>query len=199
MRAMSPRSKYWINGAVLRIRFMGGTPEQRKAVTQLAEEWTRYGNLRFAFGATSDAEIRVSFEEHNGSWSYIGTDARAVPAEFPTMNLAIVDRATVLHQFGRAIGFGPEHQNPAGGIGWNESAVIAELAGAPNYWSEETTRRQFLTRYKSERVNGTAFDPKSIMLMPIPARWTLNGIGVSPNETLSVLDKALVQKAYPQS
>lgn len=39
-----------------------------------------------------------------GSWSYIGTDATRLPLESFTMNLGFVDRTTVLHEFGHALG-----------------------------------------------------------------------------------------------
>ena len=198
-RAISPRSKTWPIGSTLRIRFMGGSPAQHAAVKRNALAWTAYANLHFQFTDAQDAEIRVAFDEQGGCWSYIGNDAREVPKEFPTMNLSRVDPATVLHQFGRAIGLNPEHQNPQGGIQWNEAVVIQDLSGAPNYWDADTTRRQMLNKYSVDHMNGRQFDSESIMVLPIPARWTLDGTSTSLNRTLSVLDKALVERIYPRS
>ena len=195
---MSQRRR-WRTASTLRVRFMGGSSEQHEAVRKYAAEWTQYANLTLQFTDAPDAEIRVAFDETNGSWSYIGTDSRDVPFEAPTMNLAIVDQRTVLHQFGRAIGLEPEHQNPAGGIQWNEQVVLRDLSGAPNYWDPDTARREYLEKYSGDRVNGMQFDPDSIMLLPIPAGWTLNGLGTQPNEVLSARDKALVQTLYPRS
>ena len=195
---MSQRRR-WRTASTIRVRFMGGSSEQHEAVRKYAAEWTQYANLTLQFTDAPDAEIRVAFDETNGSWSYIGTDSRDVPFEAPTMNLAIVDQRTVLHQFGRAIGLEPEHQNPAGGIQWNEQVVLRDLSGAPNYWDPDTARREYLEKYSGDRVNGMQFDPDSIMLLPIPASWTLNGLGTQPNEVLSARDKALVQTLYPRS
>jgi hypothetical protein len=191
-------SKHWPNGSKLEVGFMGGSAEQRSAVRRYAVEWTEYANLRLEFVEAPTASIRVSFDESNGSWSYVGTDGLQVPPGLPTMNLASVDRPTVLHQFGRAIGLHPEHQSPAGGMPWNEAAVIRDFSGPPNYWDEATTRRQVLEKYSVDQINGPEFDPDSIMLLPIPPEWTLNGVGVSPNETFSERDKQLVQRIYPR-
>lgn len=196
-RAIASLPNYWFNGATLRIQFIGGSARQRTAVREIAVEWTKYANLRFQFTEAPPAEIRVAFDEANGSWSYIGTDAKQVSSEAPTMNLADTTRGTILHMFGRAIGLRPEHQNPAGGIQWNEPVVLRDLAGPPNYWDEATAKQQFFKKYSSDQINGLSFDPASVMLLPIPASWTLNGAGTKRNETLSSLDKHLAAHAYP--
>ncbi|MGH9901865.1 MAG: hypothetical protein ACRD68_08655, partial [Pyrinomonadaceae bacterium] len=87
-RVRSPEQfgmKLWENGATLRVRFMDGEPAVHERVKKFASEWTKYANLRFAFGAAPDAEIRVSFRGA-GSWSYVGTDALGVPPGSPTIN-----------------------------------------------------------------------------------------------------------------
>ena len=59
-----------------------------------------------------------------GSWSYIGTDALHIPKESKTMNLGFIDRSTVMHEFGHALGLIHEHQSPfKGGFGWNKEEV----------------------------------------------------------------------------
>ena len=117
------------------------------------------------------------------------------------MNLGFLDGGTAAHEFGHAIGLAHEHQNPAGGIQWNEEVVIRELAGSPNFWDEATTRHNVLRKYQADQVNGTAFDPDSIMLYFFPASWTLNGIGTKANEVLSRLDKEFIASAkmYPKT
>lgn len=59
-----------------------------------------------------------------GSWSYIGTDALHLPKESASMNLGFVDAATVMHEFGHALGLIHEHQSPfKGGYEWNKEEV----------------------------------------------------------------------------
>lgn len=197
--AISLRGKEWSTGSILKVRFVGGTDAQRKLVVEQAEWWTKHANLTFAWGDAPDADIRVGFDEGLGSWSYLGSDCSSIPREAVTMNLGFLDGGTAAHEFGHAIGLAHEHQNPAGGISWNEEEVIRQLAGAPNFWTAEQTRHNVLTKYAVNQINGTAFDPASVMLYWFPASWTTNNVSTTANETLSATDKAYVASAqmYP--
>jgi hypothetical protein len=99
------------------------------------------------------------------------------------------------------MGLTHEHQNPPGGIMWNEEAVFADLAGPPNHWDKATTRQHLMRRYAADQINGTQFDPDSIMLYFLPDEWTLNGVGTRANEMLSALDKAFIAgpRMYPKA
>lgn len=155
----------------------------------------------FVFGNAPDADIRISFDQNDGAWSYVGTDAKGIAAGEATMNLGFLDGGTAAHEFGHAIGLAHEHQNPEGGIQWNEAVVIRDLAGPPNFWSEAQTRHNVLRKYTADQINGTAFDPDSIMLYFFPAEWTTNGIATKQNNVLSETDKRFVAaaKMYPKS
>ena len=200
-RAVAPIGKTWANGSTLQVRFLGGTSEQKKIVRDQAGWWTQHANLIFAFNDARNAEIRISFDANDGAWSYVGTDCRSIPLNDATMNLGFMDGGTTAHEFGHAIGLAHEHQNPAGGIQWNEEVVIRELGGPPNLWDEATARHNVLRKYAADQINGTRFDPDSIMLYFFPANWTLNGIGTQANEVLSDLDKAFAAgaKMYPKA
>lgn len=200
-RAISPIGKKWVNGSKLQVRFIGGTSEQKEIVKTEAFWWTNVANLTFDFNNASNAEIRISFDETDGAWSYVGTDCQGIPLNAATMNLGFLDKGTTAHEFGHAIGLAHEHQNPAGGIQWNEAVVIRELAKSPNFWDEETTRHNVLFKYSMDQINGTEFDPDSIMLYFFPPEWTLNGIGTKANEVLSNIDKLFISgaKMYPKT
>jgi hypothetical protein len=141
----------------------------------------------------------LTVDSHDDAWSYIGTDCRSIPLNEATMNLGFLDGGSAAPEFGHAIGLAHEHQNPAGGIQWNEEVVIGECAKSPNFWDEETTPHNVLREYSVDQINGTAFDPESMMLYFFPASWTLNGIGTEDNEVLSRLDKEFIAgaKMYP--
>lgn len=201
LRAISPIGKTWMNGTTLRVRFMAGTPADQAVAREQAVWWTQVANLKFAFNDAPDAEIRIAFDPNDGAWSYVGTDCRGIPSNEPTMNLGFLDAGTAAHEFGHAIGLAHEHQNPAGGIQWNEQVVIREMAESPNFWDEQTTRHNILRKYSADHINGTAFDPDSIMLYFFPASWTLNGIATEANEILSRIDKEFIAgaKMYPKT
>jgi hypothetical protein len=200
VRGLSPIGKTWMNGSTLRVRFLGGTSAQQALAREQAQWWSDHANLAFAFGNAPDAEIRVTFDPTDGAWSYVGTDCRQIPLAEATMNLGFLDGGTAGHEFGHAIGLAHEHQNPGGGIQWNEDVVITELAKSPNFWDEQTTRHNVLNKYQIDQVNSTGFDPESIMLYFFPAAWTLNGVGTEANEDLSDMDQAFVTSAkmYPR-
>jgi hypothetical protein len=202
--ALGPRThavlffrKLWANATTLRVRFLEGTSEQQQLAMQQARWWSEQANLRFVVSDATDAEIRVAFDPSDGAWSYIGTDCRSIPTNQPTMNLGFMDGGTAGHEFGHAIGMGHEHQNPQGGLQWNEPEVIRDLSGPPNSWTVEQIRHNVLTKYSTDQVHGTAFDPDSIMLYAFPSRWTINGVGTHENEVLSATDKSFIAANYP--
>jgi Astacin (Peptidase family M12A)/Bacterial pre-peptidase C-terminal domain len=200
-RAIAPIGKTWMNGSTLHVRFMGGSASEQATVREQAGWWGQVANLKFDFNSASNAEIRIAFDTSDGAWSYIGTDCRSIPVNQPTMNLGFLDGGTTAHEFGHAIGLAHEHQNPRGGIQWNEQVVIQELAKSPNFWDEETARHNVIRKYSIDQINGTDFDPDSIMLYFFPASWTLNGIATKANDVLSTIDKQFIAgaKMYPKT
>jgi len=201
VRAISPRHKQWPNGKTITVAFKGGTSEQQDMVRQFAPEWCEHANLVFDFVSGAAATIRVSFEAGDGAWSYVGTDNLEVPVDAATLNLGWQDKSVILHEFGHMIGLAHEHQNPAGGIEWNEAAVIADLSGPPNFWDEATIRHNVLDKYAMDQILGTDFDRDSIMLYAFPGSWTLGGQGTDFNDDLSARDKSFVSgtQMYPRA
>lgn len=200
LRAVLEFRKMWINGSTLRVRFMGGTAAQRANAREQAAWWSEHANLTFEFNDAPDAEIRIAFNPDDGAWSYIGTDAKKIPQNQPTMNLGFEDGGTAAHEFGHAIGLGHEHQNPSGGIEWNEEVVIRDLGGPPNFWTPEQARHNVVNKYSADQIRGTTFDPDSIMLYFFPGKWTKSGKGTKANHRLSTMDKAFIAsaEAYPR-
>ncbi|MFT6269124.1 MAG: hypothetical protein ACJAVV_001944 [Alphaproteobacteria bacterium] len=193
-------SKLWVNGSTLKVRFLDGTQSQKAIAIEQAGWWTEHANLNFEFSDAGSSDIRITFDQNDGAWSYIGTDASSIPQNQATMNLGFIDGGTAAHEFGHAIGLAHEHQNPNAGIEWNESVVISALSGPPNNWSEATIRHNVLNKYAVDQVRGTSFDKDSIMLYFFPDSWVRNGQGTSANEELSLTDSDFIAsaKAYPK-
>jgi len=201
LRAVFEFRKMWINGSMLRVRFLAGTSAQQALAKEQARWWTEHANLKFEFDNSPDAEIRIAFDPEDGAWSYVGTDCRKVAQDEPTMNLGFLDGGTAGHEFGHAIGLGHEHQNPSGGIQWNEEVVIRDLSGPPNSWTEAQIRHNVIEKYRTAQIKGTQFDPASIMLYFFPDSWVKSGKGTTANEVLSGVDKAFIAsaEAYPRA
>lgn len=199
LEAVTFPDKYWKNGQILRVKFLQGSESQKQFVMTTLKDWMDVVNLKFVRSEDSDSEIRVTFDESDGAWSYIGTEALTIPKNEATLNLGWVDKSVVLHEFGHAIGMGHEHQNPKGGIKWNEANVIKDLSKPPNSWSVATIRHNVLDRYNSNQTNGTEFDVNSIMCYFFPASWTLDGISTKENTELSKVDKEFMASVYPKT
>jgi hypothetical protein len=76
----------WVVGSVITVRFLDGDPQLQQRVRKVAEEWTQLANLTFDFRTSGLTDIRVAFQQGNGSWSYLGTMCRRIPEPEPTMN-----------------------------------------------------------------------------------------------------------------
>ena len=141
------------------------------------------------------ANVRVSFDPSGGAWSLVGTD-HLEQKSGATMNLGWFDVPTTIHEFGHVLGMIHEHQNPSGQtIRWNENKVI-EWAKETQGWSEQTTRDNIINKYDKNSINGSSFDPLSIMLYFFPASLTLNNIGTKQNFRLSEQDVLWIDKIY---
>lgn len=197
----------WEPGTSVTVGFLEGDPELQQRVRSVAEEWTGpdMANLTFEFVDAADAEIRIAFMQGDGSWSYLGTVCRQIPAPEPTMNYGWLTpespddelRRVVTHEFGHALGLIHEHQNPNRPIAWNRAAVIADLSGPPNNWDLETIENNIFRRYDPNDLSSTPTDPLSIMMYPIPASWTTDGFSADLNEELSETDRQFIRDAYP--
>jgi hypothetical protein len=199
-------AKKWPNGSVLKVRFLDGFPGVQARVAVHARHWSQFANITLDFGAHADAHIRISFC-YRGSWSTVGTDALAVQASQPTMNYGWLTatsdeaevRRVVLHEFGHALGLIHEHQNPAGGIPWDKEAVYKDLSGPPNNWDRAEIDFNMFQAYDRKQTRYTEVDRNSIMMYPIPAKYTAGRYVVGLNNGLSDTDRQFIAAMYPKS
>jgi len=211
------RSK-WLNGSVLHYYFFGGADgsspawavpdSQRAAVRQAFTTWKDLG-IGLVFREVtnaSEAEIRIGFDQDDGSWSYVGRDVLGIPQNERTMNFGwdlttTYGGTTALHEIGHTLGMPHEHQNPNAGIVWDEEAVYAFLGGPPNSWPREQTFNNVLRKLDAAEVTGSQWDWRSVMEDDFPAGLILQPAefattGVHPPGGLSDVDEQYMLSWY---
>jgi len=66
-------------------------------------------------------------------------------------------------------------------------------------WTDEEIEANIFQRYCKDSINGNTYDPTSIMHYSFPATWIKSGKVPPRNTKLSIYDKQLASKIYPQS
>ncbi len=206
----------WLNGTTIRYWFFD-TPKpwtapaaQKNVVREAFRRWKALGiGLDFAeVRNRADADVRIAFDRTDGSWSYVGTDVRTKRRDPRTMNFgwSLTEDPdegmdTAIHEIGHTLGFPHEHQNPFAGIVWNEDAVYASLAAPPNRWDRATTFHNIIEKIVPDTVQGSAWDPNSVMhyafdagLIDRPVKYRK---GLTPAGGLSARDRRWALKFYP--
>lgn len=214
-RLIQAMDKKWVNGTKLRYCFFDSGPY---AGEQRQEDIVREGfvvwenvDIGIEFEEVrnlSEAEIRIGFLRGDGAWSYVGRDVIDLPGQHErTMNFGWdltrdprgVD--TPVHEIGHTLGFPHEHQNPFAGIVWDEEAVYRHFGGPPNNWPPQTTFHNILRKLSPAEVEGTDWDPDSIMHYSFGAGLILEPAdyrgGIRPERGLSEHDIAEVRRFYP--
>jgi hypothetical protein len=207
-RAIIEGRTKWLNGTTLHYWLLPAPETQHQAVRNAFHEWSSVGiGLSFAeVEERSEAEVRIDFAQGKGSWSYIGRDILSIGVNDPTMNFGWdlttpYGMTTARHEIGHTLGMPHEHQNPYAGIVWDEDAVYAYLAGPPNYWDRAMTYNNILRKLDPQEVEGSEWDPTSVMEYAFPAGLILEPVqyrnGITPPGSISAIDAKEMLAWYP--
>jgi hypothetical protein len=207
--------KKWMNGTEIKyFYFRTGPFADRNNNIQYIEKafqtWTETGiGLKFTeVSDRDDSMVRIGFLQDDGAWSYIGRDCLNIATNERTMNFGWDVRRdsrgtlhTPIHEIGHLLGFPHEHQNPFAGIVWDEEAVYRTFARAPNNWNRRTTFNNILKKIPTNEVDGSKWDPDSIMsygfgagLIESPAEYRN---GLNPKPGLTKIDIETAKTFYP--
>ena len=147
-----------------------------------------------------------------GYWSLVGKDSIHLASQaVSSMNLEGFDtappepeefRRVVLHEFGHALGFHHEHQNPVSAcedeFDWDH--IYTYLAAPPNNWGKGQVDFNMRRLDQSELV-ADQFDRDSIMLYTFPPDYFKSGEQspcFAPYTTaLSRWDRRMMEQMYP--
>ncbi|TCD68232.1 hypothetical protein EIP91_011301 [Steccherinum ochraceum] len=200
-------SLLWETGSKLTYSFLNGTTLQKDKVEKTVQEWMNYAKINLT-RVTSGGNIRITFNTWDGSWSYVGVQARSISPSAATMNFGWVnststttldERGVILHEFGHALGMLHEHQSPARG-----GTLTLNVANVYDYymdtqgWSAEEVKQQIIDTYNAvDTSNYSELDLVSIMMYFMPKEMNEQNIEVPPNNILSTMDKAYMVINYP--
>ena len=209
LQAIALHSKMWRQFAQINISFMGGTPQQHQIVRDVVNrEFVPLVNLRIDF-VHARGNVRISFDDTMGAFSFVGTDALLTRPNQATMNLGFLDEpgsdgdtyknyGVIKHELGHCLGaFLHEHQHPDAGFEWNREVVTTALMGRPNRWTRGQIQANMFDRYKRAELRSTEYDRASIMHYFFPADWTEAGVAMEPNQDLSEQDIYFLRMEYP--
>ena len=111
-------------------------------------------------------------------------------------------RATILHEFGHALGLQHEHQSPNANCDAEIDWDAAYKVGADIGWDKGLVDRNFRQLASSTSLNATAVDRKSIMHYSLPPtlfkRGKQSACFVPENLELSQVDRTFIASIYPK-
>ncbi|MBC8070355.1 MAG: outer membrane protein assembly factor BamD [Deltaproteobacteria bacterium] len=200
----------WPVGATLNVHFTDGSLEARKAVAEVASQWSEHANLKLAFFFDTDApppvtHIRVRFDDP-GCNSALGTSSQyMIDRGDASMRLCHIDSMVgtdrfarvVIHEFGHAIGMNHEHQSPKAKFEWDKPFVYQYYRDTAG-WDAAFVDQWVFRQISGENIAASDYDADSVMQYEFPPEFTKDRRAIRGSHELSALDKTWAAKVYPR-
>jgi hypothetical protein len=181
----------------LRVSFLEGDSESRNMVIKYAKDWEEFSGIEFDFGSFSSSDIRITFDESDGSWSKVGTKATQEPQDKPTMNFGWVEKGVIRHEFGHALGLKHEHQHPEANIPWDTKVVYEFYMNKKvDPWTKEEVDRNIFKGLQIESTYYFPYDKESVMHYPFPKEFTGGKYEMPYNTEISKGDQEAMAALY---
>ncbi|MCK3825627.1 peptidase M12 [Pseudomonas sp. W2Aug9] len=206
-RSIGVPSTYWPQNSTIKIAIydLDMDSEYVKTLKKAASAWLPHINLKFEFvsGSVGDVRIMRNSDGNEGAESEIGTEARNVPLDKPTMKLPPDHtddffKTAVKHEFGHMLGAHHDHQHPDSGIPWNPDAAYDYYKRLANFTKKEVDEDVLPLPRDNKKYDFGPYDRDSIMHYPISPYVTDGQWSQGNNDSLTPRDIDWARKTYPR-
>jgi hypothetical protein len=200
-RSIAYSNRLWDNASMVTFSFMEDLPEELAyRVERIIRQWEPFVSLTFALVEQGQGQIRIALNGE-ANWSAVGTEALELDPEEPTLVIQTdpqnpLFEATLLHEFGHALGFHHAHLHPDANIPWNIEAVyehFREIQG----WNPDEIELNIFRLDSCDMTSRGEYDRLSIMHYPVANFMTHGNFEIAFNLKLSDRDKRRARQSYP--
>ncbi|MFI8224640.1 M12 family metallopeptidase [Pseudomonas sp. NPDC085632] len=200
-RSIACSNRLWDNASMVTFSFMEDLPDELAyRIERIIRQWEPFVSLTFALVEQGQGQIRIALNGE-ANWSAVGTEALELDPEEPTLVIQTdpqnpLFEATLLHEFGHALGFHHAHLHPDANIPWNIEAVyehFREIQG----WNPDEIELNIFRLDSCDMTSRGEYDRLSIMHYPVANFMTHGNFEIAFNLKLSDRDKRLARQSYP--
>jgi hypothetical protein len=143
----------------------------------------------------NNANIKVVFKSDLQSFAGVGSQVVSESLG-EDLHFGWWEMGTILHEIGHVFGMIHEHQNPIGGqtLRWKKDLAVQYFSCQG--WDQQMIEHNVFEKIDETTVNGSYFDPLSVMLYDYPACLTENGIATRRNPRFSAYDVMWIANNY---
>jgi len=200
-RSTAYSNRFWENASTVRFSFTQDLSDDLKyRIERVIRQWEPFVSLTFELAEAWEGQIRIALYGSE-NYSAIGTQALEFDRDEATLVLEMdpsnpMFEATLLHEFGHALGFHHAHLHPDANIPWDKEAVY-KYYREDSQWTEEDVELNVFSFEQGNTVFLGEYDPLSVMHYAVPNFMTRGDFQISNNMIISEGDKQLARRCYP--